>query len=172
MGAFVSKHWAVLLLALSVSACGKAMLPMEPGVPLEIHRGYCFVDTTYSQRGKTRNRDDVMKRLSRYPESRPHLVTGNALAIGSVGAWLATSAGLITWDLADGGLIKMSDGDKTALLATTLGVGVLGIVLCLTSDGQYNTAAELYNAHHTANTPPTNDDEEGDPNDDAANAPP
>jgi hypothetical protein len=61
----------------------------------------------------------------------------------------------------------MSDGDKTALLATTAGVGVLGIVLCLTSDGQYATAAELYNAHHTAGAPPSNgEDEQGDPNDD------
>jgi len=167
----VSSNTLGVLLALSSVACGQATLPMQPGLPLEIHRGYCFVDTTYSQRGETRNRSDVMKHLSRYPESRPHLETGNTLAIGSIAAWLATTAGIITWDLADGGQIKMSDGDKTALLATTAGVGVLGIVLCLTSDGQYATAAELYNAHHTTNAPPASDeDEQGDPND--ASAPP
>lgn len=39
----------------------------------------------------------------------------------------------------------MNDDAKTALYATSVGTGLLSVFLCVTSDGKYVKAVEVYN---------------------------
>lgn len=145
----LARRWIALVGGLTVAvllgACGQATTPMRPGVPLEIHRGYCLTDLEFSQRGVPVNRANTLARLSHYSTSQSHLSTGNALAIGSLGATLAGTTALTVGLFGANGSIDMSDGAATALIATGAAVGVLSWVLCITSEGQYAAAAEVYN---------------------------
>jgi hypothetical protein len=139
---------------------------MHPGLPLEVSRGYCFVSTDFSQRGKPVNRDDTLKRLAQFKASQPYVSAGNAFAIGSIGATIVGTStlvvGLLGSDGTHGG-IKMSDGTKAALIGTGIGVGVLSWVLCITSDGKYASAAEVYNKHlGLSASEPSDDEDSGD----------
>jgi len=128
-----------------VTGCGEAATRMQPGVPLEIRRGYCFVSTEYKQHGKEVNTSDVYRRLNRHAQSRPYLEAGNSWAIASiaaVGVTLGTFAAATIGEHPD---VDMDDGVKTALYATSFGAGLLSVVLCVTSDGKYVKAVEVYN---------------------------
>jgi hypothetical protein len=120
---------------------------MVSGEPLEVHRGYCIVDTQYKQRGKALNRDSVMKRLSKNGYARGHLESGGDLAIGSIITALVGTAAIIVGAAAKRGEIKMGDSASTAVLAGGITLGVASWPLCIAADGQYAAGAAAYNAH-------------------------
>lgn len=128
-----------------VTGCGGATTRMQYGMPLEIRRGYCFVSTQYKQRGQELDPGDVYKRLSRKQESKAYLDAGNSWAIGSIAATLVATGTLTAGILGSSGDVKMDEDVTTALLVTGATVGVLSWVLCITSDGKYVKAAEVYN---------------------------
>jgi hypothetical protein len=132
-------------LAFGLSACVPSPVPMRPGIPVEVRRGYCFVPTEFTQRGVTVDRDSVMKRLARNSDSAPYVSDANAIAVGSIGATIVGTTTLGLGFLGRGETVKMSDGTTTALIGTGIGVGVLSWVLCITADGQYASAVEVYN---------------------------
>lgn len=135
---------------------------MRPGLPLEIKRGYCFTDLEFSQRGEPVNRENTLKHLARYTGSQPHLSAGNGLAVGSIGATLAGTSAFTVGMLGAHDTIEMSDGAATALIATGLGVAALSWVLCITSEGQYARAAEVYNERfEKKNNEPSDDSTQG-----------
>lgn len=146
-----------VLLLTCLLACGQATTRMQPGVPLEVKRGYCLLNTEYKQRGKLLNRDDVMQRLARNEKSGPYVASGNAFAIGSIIATVVATPAIIVGSAAKEGNIHMSDGASTGLLVGGVAVGVLSVVLCITSDGKYASAAETYNEHFTT---PAHDQED------------
>jgi hypothetical protein len=152
--------WAILgvgALMGSVGGCAHST-KMVPGVPLEVDRGYCIAETQYKQRGKPLNRDSVMARLSKTSRARPHLESGNKLAIGSIITAVIGTAGIFLGAAGKRGEIKMDDGVSTALLASGIGVSVGSWALCIAADGQYAAGAEAYNAH----LPRGSEDEEED----------
>lgn len=128
-----------------VTGCGEATTRMQPGVPLEIRRGYCFVSTEYKQHGKELNRSDVYRRLSRNEKSKSYLDAGNSWAIASIAAVGVTLGTFTAATIGEHPDVDMDDDAKTALYATSFGVGLLSVVLCITSDGKYVKAAEVYN---------------------------
>jgi hypothetical protein len=133
---------------------------MQAGVPLDVKRGYCLVDTTFKQNGQLLNRDDVMRRLSKNQKSRPYVAQGNTLAIGSVVATILATPAIIVGASAKGGDIHMSDGASTGLLVGGIVAGVASWALCIASDGKYVTAAETYNEQFTK--PPDQDGDRAD----------
>jgi hypothetical protein len=132
---------------------------MRPGVPLEVNRGYCFMPTEFKQRGEPVNRDDTLKRLARYKSSSPYVNAGGVLAIGSIGATVVSTAAFGAAALGSSDSFKMSDGTKIALIGTGIGVGVLSWILCISADGKYATAAEVYNAQLSTPGDPSPDDD-------------
>src|SRR6478752_3421866 len=138
-----SWRWArVCVFASSLFGCNQVNTPMRPGVPLEIHRGYCLTDLEFSQRGEPVNRVNTLKHLARYTGSQPHLSAGSSLGLGSIGATLVSTSTFTVGLLGANDTIEMSDGAATALIVTGLSVGALSWVLCITSEGQYARAAE------------------------------
>lgn len=135
----------MLALAILLPACGQATTRMQPGVPIEVKRGYCFLSTEYRQRGREVNRNDTLGHLARYERSKSYVSAGNAFAIGSIAATLVATTTLTVGLLGTRDTLKMDDGVSTALIATGIGTGVLSWVLCITSDGKYARAAEVYN---------------------------
>ncbi len=135
----------VLVFASALCGCNQVNTPMRPGVPLEIHRGYCLTDLEFSQRGEPVNRVNTLKHLARYTGSQPHLNAGSNLGLGSIGATLVSTSTFTVGLLGANDTIEMSDGAATALIVTGLSVGALSWVLCITSEGQYAKAAEVYN---------------------------
>jgi hypothetical protein len=85
---------------------------------------------------------------------------GDALAIGSIGATIVATSAFAVAALSSSDNVKMSDGAKAAVLGTGIGVGILSWILCISSDGKYATAAEVYNAHlsNPRELPPGDDD--------------
>jgi hypothetical protein len=144
--------------ALTLLGCGQATLPMRPGTPLEVTRGYCFVSTTYKQRGEEVNRDDVMTHLAAYKDSGPYVSEGNAFAVGSIVATVVATPAIVVGAMGKQGQIKMDDGVSTGLLVGGIAAGVASWVLCITSDAKYATAAETYNER--VNGPETRADDE------------
>jgi hypothetical protein len=131
--------------ALTVLGCGQATLPMRPGTPLEVKRGYCFVNTTYKQHGVEVNRDDVMTHLAAHEDSGPYVSEGNSFAIGSIVATVVASPALVVGGMGKQGQIEMDDGASTGLLVGGLTAAVASWVLCIASDAKYARAAETYN---------------------------
>jgi hypothetical protein len=130
----------------AVSGCTHTT-KMVAGVPLEVHRGYCILETQYKQRGEALNRDSVMARLSKNSHASPHLESGSNLAIGSIITALLGTTGVILGAAAKRGDIKMSEGASTALLVGGSGFSVASWPLCIAADGQYAAGAAAYNAH-------------------------
>ncbi len=131
---------------------------MRPGVPLEVRRGYCFAPTLYLQRDQVVDRNSVMQRLARNPDSQPYVSDGNTIAIGSIAASIVGTTTLGLGVLGTGETVEMSDGTVTALIGTGIGVAVLSWVLCITSDGKYATAAEVYNQRFRGDPTESDDD--------------
>lgn len=150
-----------------VTGCGQATTRMQPGVPLEIKRGYCFLSTEFKQHGREVNTNDTLTRLGRYERTKSYVSAGNSYAIGSIAATIVATGTLTVGLLGAQERIKMSDELTTGLIATGIGVGVLSWVLCITSDGKYVKAAEVYNEGLPKPDP---DDDAGPP--DASSDPP
>jgi len=140
------------LLAVVVAAgacstgCMQSTLPMVPGVPVTVQRGYCFVPTQFAQRGKQLNRSDTLETLATYEQSKPYVAAGNTYDVGSyatgiVGAGLITAGALGASDT-----IQMTRGTSTGLIASGAALAVFSLVLCGVSEGKYVTAVVAYNA--------------------------
>lgn len=138
-----------------------SQIKMQPGVPLETRRGYCFVETQFKQHQKVLNRDSVMQRLAKSRHSAPLVEQGNNYAIGSIVSTLAAGTALVVATLAKNGKVEMSDGASTALVAGGAGAMIASWALCITSDGRYVAAAEAYNARLPVAD--SNDDRTGEP---------
>jgi hypothetical protein len=149
---------AAALMVETVSGCTPTT-KMVSGEPLEVHQGYCLLNTQYKQRGKVLNRESVMARLSKNKDARPHLESGGNFAIASIITTVLGTTGMILGVAGKRGQIKMDDGASTALLAGGITLGVASVPLCIASDGQYAAGAAAYNAH----LPRATDDEEEDP---------
>jgi hypothetical protein len=93
---------------------------MEPGVPVDVRQGYCFLNTEFKQSGRTLNRDDVMQRLAKNEKTGPYAAQGNTLAVGSVVATVVATPAILVVGLAKDGDIHMSDGASTGLLNENL----------------------------------------------------
>jgi hypothetical protein len=132
---------------LGAAGCSQVTTPMRSGVPLEVNRGYCFMPTEFKQRGEPVNRENTMKWLAHYKPSSPYVNAGNVLAVGSIGATVVATSAFGAAAMGSTDSFKMSDGAKNALIGTAIGVGILSVILCVSSDGKYATAAEVYNAH-------------------------
>jgi len=135
---------------------------MQPGVPVDVRRGYCFLNTEFKQRGHLLNRDDVMLRLAKNEKSRPYVAQGSTLAVGAVVATVIATPAILVGALAKEGNIHMSDDASTGLLVGGVALGVVSWALCIASDGRYVTAVERYNEHFTE--PRDQDDDRTDEN--------
>ncbi|MFZ5893023.1 MAG: hypothetical protein ACOY0T_18325 [Myxococcota bacterium] len=115
---------------------------MNTSEPLQIQRGYCIGETRFEQHGQIVNRDDVMRRLGRYKDTAPYVQTGNTLAVLSIVTSLTAITSLA---LHSSGAVH-DEGASRALLITGLATAVGSWPLCITADGRYAKAAEVYNA--------------------------
>jgi len=106
--------------------CG-ATTRMQPGVPLEVNRGYCFlVRTNFKQRGRPVSTGDTLNQLERYPASRPRVRDGRALDVAALAVVIAGTSTWLVGDLGKAGQIEMSERESTALIASGFGVAVAG----------------------------------------------
>jgi len=128
-----------------VTGCGGATVRMQSGVPIEIERGYCFVSTKYKQHGRDLDTDDVYRRIGRNEKSRSYIEAGNSWAIASVAAVAVTLGTFTAATIGEHPDVDMDDDAKTALYATSVGAGLLSVFLCVTSDGKFVKAVEVYN---------------------------
>jgi hypothetical protein len=122
---------------------------MQPGVPVDVQRGYCFLNTEFKQGGHMLNRDDLMQRLAKNEKTGPYVAQGNTLAVGSVVATVVSTPAILVGALAKDGDIHMSDATSTGLLVGGIAVGVVSWALCIASDGKYVTAVQKYNENFT-----------------------
>lgn len=141
----VPRFVCAAVLGLASFGCSNPTLKMEPGTPIEMKRGYCFVAPEYIQARRARDRGDTLEQLSRYKETAPHVSRGDWLRVGgfasSVVGISAGTAGVLgrTKD------IDMDENTATILLASGIALQVVGIGLCIAAEGQFASAVEVYN---------------------------
>lgn len=118
---------------------------MQPGVSLEVDRGYWVQKTSFRQAGKEVDRDSVQAELERAEESAGVARTAEVLEVGSN---LTRVAGvlLVLWGASQRvGGSEVSEETSTKLLiggGATLGVS---IGLAFGADGLYVKAVDRYN---------------------------
>lgn len=117
---------------------------MQPGVPIEVDRGYCVARTVYKQDGEPINRDDMMENLAKHEPSRPHLVAGNWYALGSIVAVASAFTAFIVGTAGRHDRIDEGDDAANGLLIGGLAASAASWGLCIASDAEYATAAESY----------------------------
>lgn len=136
----------VLAVGVCSTGCMRSTLPMVPGVPITVERGYCFVSTQFTQRGKQLNRGNTLDTLETYPQSEPYVSAGNSYDVASFVTGFA-GAGLVTAGaLGASDTVQMTRGTSTALIATGAAMTVFSLVFCGVAEGKYASAVDVYNA--------------------------